>query len=377
MNLLDITTDHNWCKYPYFYNVYPIFNEIHSSASSQSNRNKRTTSHVIDTQYGRIYDCVVGDLNGIYGKSSCMKNYVSLNDLTVVDELRVPFRKIPVYEVSSKDQIETAVDSISNDNSGYEILLRGQTKQYLLDRSELELEFLFGSTDVKEPSFLPSHLRHNYDEVFLQSMWHNQAAMLFESVGYEYSKTLSNDKFELYQNDINYIRNTHLMTAFSLGIAQHYGMPSVGLDLSDDLDVASWFASNSMTNTKDGSTTSEKVDSSTHITSMIYVFRCPKDAVFDYKVVKPKIFPAGRPDAQSAWFGHVGWGAASNQLGSYLACAFNLSKEFIDSLPQDIETTLFPNKKDDPILNFFLKMKKQDKYEGDAKKALQNVYSLD
>lgn len=315
--------------------------------------------------------------NGIYGKSSSMKNYVSFNDLTVVDELRVPFRKIPVYEVSSKDQIENAVNKIRNDNSGYEILLRGQTKSYLLDRPEQELEFLYGSTDVKEPSFLPSHLRHNYDEVFLQSMWHNQAALLFESIGYEYSKTLSKDKFELYKNDINYIRNTHLMTAFSLGIAQHYGMPSVGLDLSDDLGVASWFASNSMRVSKEGLTATVKVDSSTHGTSMIYIFRCPKDAVFDYKVVKPKIFPAGRPDAQSAWFGHVGWGAASNQLGSYLACAFKLSKEFLDSLPQGIETTLFPKKTDDQILNFFVKMRGQDKYEGDAKKVLQNVYSLD
>jgi hypothetical protein len=377
MNLIDITPEHHWYKYPSFYNVYPIFNEIHPSASGGENKTEGTTSHFIDTYYGRIYDYMMGCSSGIYGKSSSMKNYVSLNNLTVVDELRVPFRKIPVYEVSSKDQIESAVNKIRNDNSGYEILLRGQTKLYLLDRPEQELEFLYGSTDVKEPSFLPSHLRHNYDEVFLQSMWHNQAAMMFNDIGYDYSKTLSKDKFELYQKDINYIRNTHLMTAFSLGIAQHYGMPSVGLDLSDDLEVASWFASNSMRISKEGTTATLKVDSSTHETSMIYIFRCPKDAVFDYKSVKPKIFPAGRPDAQSAWFGHVGWGAASNQLGSYLACAFKLSKEFLDSLPHDIETTLFPKKIDDPILDFFVKMRGQDKYEGDAKKALQNVYYLD
>lgn len=377
MNLINITTEHQWYKYPSFYNVYPIFNEVHPSVSTGPNKNQDTTSHFIDTYYGRVYDYTMSNSNGIYGQSSSMKNYVSLDDLTIVDELRVPFRKIPVYEVSSQAQIERAVNKIRTDNSGYEILLRGQTKSHLLDRPKEELEFLYGSNDVREPSFLPSHLRQNYDEVFLQSMWHNQAAMLFNDIGYDFSKTLSKDKFELYQKDINYIRNTHLMTPFSLGIAQHYGMPSVGLDLSDDLSVASWFASNSMKIAKDGSTTTVKVDSSSHETSMIYIFRCPKDAVFDYKVVKPKIFPAGRPDAQSAWFGHVGWGAASNQLGSYLACAFKLSKEFLDSLPEGLETSLFPKKAEDPILDFFMKMRGKDNYEGDAKKALQNIYFID
>ncbi len=377
MNISDVTTEHEWFKYPSFYNVYPIFNEVHPSVIENSNTSARGSSHFIDTQYGRVYDSSMGDSQGIYGRSCSMSNYTEINDLPVVDELRVPFRKIPVYEVSCKSQIESAVEKISKENSGYEVLLRGQTKTYLLGRDEVELELLYGSKDTKEPSFLPSYLRQNFNEIFLHSMWHHMVAILFNDIRHDYSKYLSRDRLELYVKDTNYIRNTHLMTAFSLGIAQHYGLPSVGLDLTDDIEVASWFASNSMKITKDGLTNIRKVNSSQHESSMIYIFRCPKDAVFDYNNVKPKVFPTGRPDAQSAWFGHVGWGAASNQLGSYLACAFKLSMEYLDSLPQNIERTIFPRKVDDPILEFFLAMRSQDKYEGDAKRALQNVYFLD
>ncbi len=377
MSIVHLQSTHEWIKYPAFYNINSIRNELSSSGAISKKEFPKDNDFFIDTCYGKIYDNSKKAIEGLYGISSNMKYYFNNKELELVNELRVPFRKIPIYRVSKIKEIQDVISIIKKENPDYEILIRGQTKNYLLTRTDEEKQLFYGSTDIKEPSFLPSYLRKNFNEIFLQSMWNNKASDLFNDIGFNYSKTLPKEKFSVYKEDINYIKNTSLMTPFSLGIAQHYGMPSVGLDLTSDLDVANWFASNSMNIGPSGSTTTKKVDSTQHKSSMIYIFRCPKDIVFDYQIVKPKVFPISRPDMQSAWFGHVGWGAASNQLASYLVCAFELSKEYLDNIPTNLERKLFPSVDDDPILEFFLREKNKTYYEGDVKKVLENIYYLE
>lgn len=376
MSIIYLQSTHEWIKYSAFYNINNIHNEISSSARISTNKIPKKDDLFIDTCYGKIYDNSKKAIEGLYGISSNMKYYFNNKELELVNELRVPFRKIPIYRVSKVKEIQDVISIIKKENPDYEILIRGQTKNYLLNRTDEEKQLFYGSTDIKEPSFLPSYLRKKFNEIFLQSLWNNKASDLLNDIGFNYSKTLSKEKFLVYNKDINYIKNTSLMTSFSLGIAQHYGLPSVGLDLTSDLDVANWFASNSMNIEPSGSTTTKKVDSTQHKSSMIYIFRCPKDIVFDYQIVKPKVFPISRPDMQSAWFGHVGWGAASNQLASYLVCAFELSKEYLDSLPSNLDRKLFPSIDNDPILEYFLRERNKSYYEGDVKKVLQNIYYL-
>lgn len=376
MNIAEFSKDHKWNRYPAFFNLNVMHNEFHSSCTASNKIIKLKSDYFLDGYYGRIYDASAYNKSAIYGQSSSMRYYIEPLELNIVDELRVPFRKIPVYEVSEITHVEDAIKIIKKQNEEYEILLRGQSKPYYIERDSDELELFYGHAGVKEPSFMPSHLRQNFDEVFLESMWHNQVSMLFDDIRFRYQSELSFKDMQLYMQDTNYIRHTHLVTPFSLGIAQHYGMPSVGLDLTDNLKVANWFASNDMNIGSDGLATTKKVDASSHDTSMIYIFRCPKNTVFDYKVVKPKIFPYGRPDAQNAWFGHVGWGGASNQLGGYLVCAFKLTEGYLNSLPENLEQLLFPNVDDDPILRFFMRKRNSKNYEGNAKKALKNIYHL-
>ena len=376
MSIVKIPKEHKWNKYPAFFNINVMYNEFHPSHTNADQNREITSDYFVDSYYGRIYDASAYNINGIYGQSSFMHYYINSINLDVVDELRVPFRKIPVYEVSDINQVEAAIDIIKKENEDYEILLRGQNESYFIERDSDELNLFYGSEGGKEPSFMPSHLRQSLSEVFLESMWHNQVAMLFNDIGFSYQNELSPEDMKLYIKDTNYIRHTHLITPFSLGIAQHYGMPSVGLDLTDDLKVANWFASNYMDIGSDGLTTTRKVEPSSHDTSMIYIFRCPKNTVFDYKVVKPKVFPYGRPDAQGAWFGHVGWGEASNQLAGYLVCAFKLTETYLNSLPENLEQLLFPKVEDDPILHFFMRKRNTEHYEGNAKKALKNIYHL-
>lgn len=362
-------------KHSGYYNIYPIQNEISVAVNTTNNNTSSETDELLlDDYYGRIFESNLYNNVTPYGICDKLNYYPSGISGKIIDTLRVPYRKIPIYDVESLSTISELIKKIELANSEHEILLRGQSKIYTLPREKEELIKLYGSHEIKEPSFLPSHLRNDFDEKFMHSMWHSQASILLNDIGADYSKSLEKEKYQEYQNDVQSIRGGVHLTGFALGIAQHYGMPSVGLDLTKKVEVAAWFATNKMNIAKDGLTTVEEIDS--YNDSTIFVFRCPKNSVFPYSNVKPKTFPVGRPDKQDAWFGHVGWGNAKNQLGSYLVCGFRMKKDFLNEIPAKYENQLFPSLKDDPILEYFVKMKSSGKYQGEAKRALDKIYVL-
>jgi hypothetical protein len=182
-----------------------------------------------------------------------------------------------------------------------------------------------------------------------------------------------------FKSSASTFRNTPGFVLFSLGLAQHYGLPSVGLDLTDRLEVACWFATRAMSISSTGKASSRLVETTADVSPTIFFFRCPDDAVFAYRKAKPEGMPEGRPDRQSAWFGHVGWGASSNQLGSYLMCGFQLTPDLIAQIGRDhdLEAQLFPNRVEDAVLQILLNMKNTGKYEGEALRALQGIYHTD
>ena len=260
-------------------------------------------------------------------------------------------------------------------NPDHAILLRGQTRIYPVERSTEECLFLYGQEQVNEPAFLSSQLRKDFDQYFLKCMWQSQANKLLRSLGHNIYKSVGpeagNDEL---QELLQYSRSANLMM-FALGIAQHYGLPSIGLDLTDRVDVACWFATRTITPPDpSGKSTIALAPFNADKTPIVFIFRCPKDTVFDYKRTKPEAMPIGRPDKQGAWFGHVGWGLAKNQLGSYLSCAFRITKEMQAQLDPGLDDELFPSATNDPTLDFFMKMRSASKYEGEARRVLQYVY---
>ncbi|GAT62539.1 FRG domain-containing protein [Paludibacter jiangxiensis] len=356
-----------------FYNIYPIQNEISfATLPNESNKDISSDDLLIDDYYGRVFSSWLYNNLTPYGVGEKLNYYPTGISNEIVDTFRVPYRKIPIFKVSSLDSISPLVSEMEKANPNYQILLRGQHSHYPIDRDKDEKRHLYGSEDIKEPSFLPSHLRSNFNENFMHSMWHSQAAILLNDIGIDYSEELTPLEFQEYQKDIMAIKGGIDMNGFALGIAQHYGMPSIGLDLTKTLKVAAWFALNKMIIDNEGITKTEPIKDFKN--SIIYVFRCPENSVFSYSRVRPKIFPSGRPDAQDAWFGHVGWGYAKNQLGSYLMCGFKMQPDFLNGLPKDFEKDLFPKKEYDPILNYFVKMKNRGCYESEARRALNKIY---
>lgn len=369
--MLTIESNDPRLEYPGFYNIYPIQNEISSLAKKNDTSDYDKHSFLLDDHYGRILNPLV---KHHYGNTSDLSPYQEVKGYPIVDQLRVPFRRVPIYAYESLEQIKLILGNIESKNSAHEILIRGQSSIYTINRSIPENNLLYGEDAPKEPSFHPSFLRSNFNEFFTYSLWHSQTALMLNDIGVDLSLALSPNELSEYFQDVLNIKRSFDYTPIALGIAQHYGLPSIGLDLTKDINVASWFASHKLDINENGDTITSPITDFSE--STLFIFRCPKDAVFSHKSIKPKFINNTRPDRQDAWFSHVGWGHAKNELASFLVCGIRLDASILDSFRPDFEKHLFPDRTQDLILDYFLNAKQNRKYVGEVKRALSRVYSL-
>jgi FRG domain len=369
--MLDFELDDIRNKYPGFYNIYPIENEISIHSITKDSLLNKGGKYFLDDYYGRIIES-----NSVspYGDGRKSGYYLRHYPEKIIDTLRVPFRKIPIYELDGTRQIQELIETIAEENPSHSILLRGQTTFYPLDRKKSETAFLYGEDSVKEPSFQPSFLRSNFNETFIYSLWHSQTALLLDDVGVDLSKFLTAKQLRDYYDDVTKIKGSPHFTPIALGFAQHYGMPSIGLDLTKDLKVALWFAANRLDINNEGIASTYPI--SDFSDSTLYIFRCPDEAVFSHKQIKPKFINNTRPDRQDAWFSHVGWGLAKNQLASYLVCGVRLTSNILNLFEATYAKYLFPSRNEDLVLNTFLDIVENEKYIGEVRRALNKIYTL-
>ena len=130
----------------------------------------------------------------------------------------------------------------------------------------------------------------------------------------------------------------------ALSLAQHYGLPSMGLDLTDQVDTALFFALHRFVSTSERKL--QVMPSGGN--PVLYLLMLPERFCVEYARARPRIFPAGRPDAQVAWFSHMGWGYRQNQCAEYLAVALYLDPDG-DFGPLPRAEDLFPPTENDPF----------------------------
>ena len=208
----------------------------------------------------------------------------------------------------------------------------------------------------------------------MYGLWHSQTALMLNDVGIDLKEVLNSEDYLEYRKDVFKIKNSPHFTPISLGFAQHYGLPSVGLDLTKDIKVAAWFATNKLIIDNDGLAETRQLEDFSE--STIFIFRCPKDTVFSHKSIKPKFIENTRPDRQDAWFCHSGWGLSKNQLASYLVCAIRLNDRALTVSNSDYTNYLFPDRSEDLVLNYFMDIKTNSKTTGEVKRALNKIYLL-
>lgn len=300
----------------------------------------------LDDNYGRFYDLVhLNSCWGTYGRPNMpFYNHGACIKLPVVDEFHVPYRRIPVYKIASLSQIRSYLHDMQECIPDQKILLRGQNQSYELQRKDSnEYMQFYAAPCVKEPSFLPSMARRELNYYDTVSVWHNLSALLLERLKKKHPKI---------DETIRLTERFHLL---SLAIAQHYGLPSVGLDLTDDPSVALWFALYKAKYSSSKPVSATLVEE-THDTANIYVFRCDSRTYFKFTDVVGDI-GMNRPTAQHAYFNHCGWGLSKNQLALQLICAFRVNRAMANELSEDYIHTLFPKKEDDDVLQALLEIR--------------------
>lgn len=134
------------------------------------------------------------------------------------------------------------------------------------------------------------------------------------------------------QEDFSKVENFH---TFSLGIAQHYGLSSVGVDLTDSMETALWFALSYLKVNGDGSTSYVLIGPEVS-DATIYLYRCDKRCITKYDYGLEKIVGSHRPLTQNAWFVHGGWGFAKNQMALQLMCGFRVDASWEHDFPRNI-----------------------------------------
>ena len=138
-----------------------------------------------------------------------------------------------------------------------------------------------------------------------------------------------------------------------MATAQHYGLPSSGLDLTDRIDVALFFALHKFspsTKVEGGVQVSRLTNGSEPVIFGLSVFHY--DLVEDAAIV-PDYLQCERPKAQNAYYFGTAWGNATNRAADRMWVALKLKNHESWKLPVSKEE-LFPGADNDPFCDFLL-----------------------
>lgn len=257
----------------------------------------------------------------------------------------------PVIDVSSIDELQQHVSRIPlHDENG--VFFRGQTSFYELERDAGVKRLLFADSCSVEPSLITSASRSvfNYDSLHF-GLRHFVQEHVFSADSAsrrdEWRKHAASPLCEL---------DYALMA-----LAQHYGFPSHGLDVTLSLDVATWFATNkfrkdSMGQCTYGAIATDEWPADSGRWPVIFAFQMVthsiRQSLHDCRELDHFGYGARRPAAQQAKFFLGGHSDHQNRLAECVVCMFRLR-------PGTYQTTatfdrLFPRPEDDSAYRLML-----------------------
>ncbi|MEM7717516.1 MAG: FRG domain-containing protein [Cyanobacteria bacterium P01_A01_bin.68] len=320
---------------------------IHSRGFKQSISPKNQI--LVDSYYGLAYTGLPKDSAAVYGHTEDFP-IDKINELANHGYLRVPFKKIPRIKVESSEELIEKVKIIEGFFGANELLFRGQNKEYLLNRTDSFKSTFYGDTDVYEPSLLPSSVRNDIwaDDYMPEWMMWVQLQQKTSIKQYEQSIPVSDEYSRQFRNsifsEIERIWSTPKFYFYCLALAQHYGLPSNGLDLTDDFSTAMFFALNDFIKVDD---TMMQVKPAKSKDSVLYLIKKEGQNEYNFLDSAPRLFQTGRPKNQGAYFFHSGWGLNMNAAANQIVAAIYFSNISFNFMPPIRH--LFPNSEEDFI----------------------------
>ena len=287
----------------------------------------------------------------IYGAASVLRDHYTdfYKSLHNPELMRCKHYSFPIIEVEGTQDIIDLIAKIpKRDKNG--LFFRGQTKLYPINRTERVKKMLFGDSVSLEPSLITSACRLNYDydnlhfaiRYFIQNWLFTQ-------------KRNSSDLVEVMEKWREMSVSPLCGLDFAImALAQHYGLPSHGLDVTTSPDVAIWFATHKFSQENRFASYSLLATDDWQAEKanwpMIFVFQTVlnshKGSLIQCHELEDFGIRALRPNRQSALFYHGGHSDHQNRLAESMVCAFRLKPGFY---PTQVDFDyLFPRPEEDP-----------------------------
>ena len=310
--------------------LYAWRNRVGALASTPQEINA-TRMIYVDSCYGYSFDInLFLEGKSLYNPSdSIVMPFEEIASQYKCDHLRVPFY-MELFDLLR--QMEC-----------WGLVFRGQTSEYFLNRSPELMEKLYGDEKAKEPSLASFALRNGDCFENHCTEWGlliKEYLSLFIGCT-EVSQTIG-------QMDVG---NFFM---FCLAVAQHYGLPTFGLDVSKSIATALFFSLFEYrprigVNGKSQYIRKESGE------SIIYLFKPKKHEIYDFsrfECFNEESHMFFRPIAQEASFAHASWGMARNSVAERLLFAIHFDVKDIDfdELNHLLESRYYPSLEVD---NFF------------------------
>jgi hypothetical protein len=270
--------------------------------------------------------------------------------------LRCKHYCVPLIDVGSRDELMSYIAKIPLRNE-QGLFFRGQRRLYPLERHESVRGLLFGESCSREPSLVTTASREvgfDYDEL------HYALKSFLEDEVLQRSDQTDGNLFAQWRQQAS---NAACRLDYAVvALAQHYGIPTHGLDVTTNPDVALWFATNLYARDSEGVAIYNSLDAhqwpdSRESWPVIVVCQMVTNSIeqslHDCEELGEFGFEAHRPQRQSARFFQGGHSDHQNRLAEALVCVLRLA-------PGVYETNfsfddLFPRPEIDPAYSVMLK----------------------
>lgn len=295
----------------------------------------------------------------LYGPKNVLRDHYTdfYNSLSFNQTLRCKHYCAPIIEINTTDELHGIISKIPSRGKGG-LFFRGQTSFYPLKRTKAVKKLLFGSSSSKEPSLLSAAARTNYDYDKLH----------FTLKYFLGQELIANDKksSKLLEkwNELSVSPDCRYDLAI-MALAQHYGFPTNGLDVTTSIQVALWFATNKYVCDENGISRYVKMKpeewpKEKENWPILYIFQTVLNSSYgslqDCNEVSELGIKALRPERQQAKFFLGGHGDHQNRLAESMVCAVRLPP--LDyKLDVDFDY-LFPNPETDVAYKLLLELSK-------------------
>jgi len=313
-----------------------------------------TSERYADRHFGNAWSWTPDAGAAVYGRSDSVPRGPSDRGGPI---LRVPFRRIPIIELNSLEEALAFGANNASHDPRVTGMWRGQPQHYPLPRDPLDKLRLYGESDVNEPSLLPSAGRRSIYFPDVAEAWCGLLDLYIEERLAAFALTETQTRLRELRREAENFASGYNYRAWALATAQHYGLPSVGLDLTSDIQVALYFALNRIV-----------MDPNTGVISVHRVSAAEDPiiyglGVFEYDLLEDeKLAPAwltcARPRAQKAFFFGSAWGDSVNAAADRVYIAARLKNHSAWQCPITTEQA-FPSTGDDTFLAFLLRAKER------------------